>query len=196
MDKVQQGEICIPGDRLGDSDQFKGGYGTYVRQGYVCASLTGVVQHGDNGLVSVQPKRKAQPTPKINSNVACKITKLTSQFARCQIISIGDEKLSDPLRGMIRKEDVRSSDRDKVEMHKCFRPGDLVTAKVLSLGDTSCYILSTAQPELGVVVAKSEEGKVNMLPLSHRQMQCPVTSRKESRKVARIKPEYIEFIEK
>ena len=66
----------------------------------------------------------------------------------------------------------------------------------LSLGDTSCYILSTAQPELGVVVAKSEEGKVNMLPLSHRQMQCPVTSRKESRKVARIKPEYIEFIEK
>ena len=61
------------------------------------------------------------------------ITKLTSQFARCQIVSVGEEKLSDPLRGMIRKEDVRSSDRDKVEMHKCFRPGDLAIAKVVSL---------------------------------------------------------------
>jgi len=195
MDEVKQGAICIPGDRLGDSDQLKGGYGTYERQGYVCASLTGVVQH-HGGVVSVKPRRKAQPTPKIDSHVACKITKLTSQFARCQIVSIGEEKLSDPLRGMIRKEDVRSSDRDKVEMHKCFRPGDLAVAKVLSVGDTSCYILSTAQPELGVVVARSEHGNANMIPVSHRQMQCPVTSRKESRKVARVQPQFVEIIEK
>ena len=44
-------------------------------------------------------------------------------------------------------------------MHKCFRPGDIVLAKVQSLGDTQSYILTTSENELGVIVAKSEAGK-------------------------------------
>ncbi len=63
-------------------------------------------------------------------------------------------------------------------MHECFRPGDIVRAEVLSLGDARCaalavtfpryvgtlkgpcfvhrsYFLTTAKNELGVVYAKS-----------------------------------------
>jgi len=32
---------------------------------------------------------------------------------------------------MIRKEDVRATDRDRVEIFKSFRPGDIVLAKVV-----------------------------------------------------------------
>lgn len=39
---------------------------------------------------------------------------------------------------------------DKVEVFKCFRPGDIVRARVISLGDARQYYLSTAENELGV----------------------------------------------
>ncbi|XP_041493178.1 exosome complex component CSL4-like isoform X4 [Microtus oregoni] len=65
-------------------------------------------------------------------------------------------------------------------------PGDIVLAKVISLGDTqSNYLLSTAENELGLVVAHSESG-VQMVPISWCEMQCPKTHTKEFRKVARV----------
>ena len=42
--------------------------------------------------------------------------------------------MSESYRGQIRKEDVRQSEKDRVEMYKCFRPGDIVLARVMSLG--------------------------------------------------------------
>jgi exosome complex RNA-binding protein Csl4 len=47
----------------------------------------------------------------------------------------------------------------QVVMYDCFRPGDIVRAKVLSLGDARSYHLSTADNSLGVVRAKSLAGE-------------------------------------
>jgi exosome complex RNA-binding protein Csl4 len=77
------------------------------------------------------------------------------------------------------------------------------------------YQLSTAENELGVAIAHSEEGKnssyliyvqnyydliyfnncsnfigVPMIPISWTQMQCPKSMSKEFRKVAKIVPEH------
>lgn len=55
-----------------------------------------------------------------------------------------------------------------------------------------CYQLSTAENELGVVVAvAAESGKygVPMVPVSWTEMQCPDSLVKEPRKIARIVPE-------
>ncbi|KAM6185889.1 exosome complex component CSL4 isoform 4-T4 [Rhynchocyon petersi] len=80
----------------------------------------------------------------------------------------------------------------KVEIYKSFRPGDIVLAKVISLGDAqSNYLLTTAENELGVVVAHSESG-VQMVPISWCEMQCPQTHTKEFRKVARVQPEFLQ----
>jgi hypothetical protein len=46
-----------------------------------------------------------------------------------------------------------------VKLYDCFRPGDIVRAKVTSLGDARTYYLSTAENELGVVYAKSMAGR-------------------------------------
>lgn len=81
----------------------------------------------------------------------------------------------------------------------------------------SNYLLTTAENELGVVVAHSEAGEsrrcldpfvfvcvcarvrlwcrpsgVQMVPISWCEMQCPRTHNKEYRKVARVQPEYLQ----
>ncbi len=50
--------------------------------------------------------------------------------------------------------------RLQVIMYDCFRPGDIVRAEVLSLGDVRSYFLTTAKNELGVVFARSIAGVV------------------------------------
>jgi len=42
-------------------------------------------------------------------------------------------------------------------MYKCFRPGDIVIARVIGHSDYG-YLLSTATDDLGVIMAKSEYG--------------------------------------
>lgn len=55
------------------------------------------------------------------------------------------------------------------------------------------YHLSTAENELGVVIATAEGSPqgINMVPISWSEMQCPKTLVKEPRKVARVLPENI-----
>lgn len=77
-------------------------------------------------------------------------------------------------------------------MYKCFRPGDIILARVLPQTELSCYQLSTAENELGVVVAVANESGpygIPMIPVSWTEMQCPETLIKEPRKVAKILPE-------
>jgi hypothetical protein len=54
---------------------------------------------------------------------------------------------------------VRATEIDKIEIYKCFRPGDIIKAEVISLGDSRSYILSTAKNEYGVMYATSVAGK-------------------------------------
>ena len=63
---------------------------------------------------------------------------------------------------MIRKLDVRATEVDKLKMHECFRPGDLIKAEVISLGTARSYFLSTAKNELGVFYALSSAGCVDL----------------------------------
>lgn len=93
---------------------------------------------------------------------------------------------SDELRfqALIRKEDVRAVEKDRVAMDEMFRVGDIVRGTVISLGDQSFYYLTTARNDLGVVMARSEAGNM-MFPVSWKEMRDPVTGAAEQRKVAR-----------
>lgn len=54
----------------------------------------------------------------------------------------------------------------------------------ISLGDQANYYLSTAQNELGVVMATSEDGNT-MFPISWKEYKDPETGLTEPRKVAK-----------
>jgi exosome complex component CSL4 len=85
---------------------------------------------------------------------------------------------------ILRREDVRAYEKDKIVLNDCFRVGDIVRAQIISLGDERNYYISTAGNELGVLIAKSEAGNA-MVPVSWREMKDVVTGKGETRKVAK-----------
>lgn len=95
--------------------------------------------------------------------------------------------VGETFKGVIRSQDVRSTDRDKVKIGDCFKPGDVVKAVVLSLGDGSNYYLTTARNDLGVVFAKSEGGAGDsMVAIDWETMVCEKTGVVEKRKCAKL----------
>ena len=91
--------------------------------------------------------------------------------------------LKSPFLGIIRLQDVRKHEIEKIVMEESFQPGDVVQAKVISLGDSKWFYLSTAETELGVVLAWSK-GK-RLLPMSWEEMIEPGSGNKFLRKVAK-----------
>ncbi len=132
--------------------------------------------------------------PKIGQHVYAKITRVDFNFAKAEILAIVDQAdhneyilLKTTFQGIIFKENVRSFDLEGVQLQKCFRPNDIIKAKVLTEqlgGKESSTALSTVDDELGVVFARSEESGVLMIPRSWNQSQCPITGRREKRKNA------------
>ncbi|XP_022659465.1 exosome complex component CSL4-like [Varroa jacobsoni] len=188
------GEICTPGMRIcALGEKLLSGPGTYVLQGYIYASLTGVMHiikqdDGKKSLVEVRRSLGRLSVPSPGAVVTCKVTAINQRYAKVAILCIEEAELKEPFRGVIRKEDVRAFEKDKVEIIKSFHPGDIVLAKVLTMGDAMSYILTTAENELGVVIALAESSGMPMVPISWTEMQCPKSLEKEYRKVAKIVP--------
>lgn len=200
------GTVVVPGEVLvgaeGEQKEVEGalvpGSGTYELDGKLYASVVGKVivsvsnTEGEAGeelrtIVSVAtPTQKPKVVPVAGSIVTCRVTKVTPRFAVCDIVCVGTHSVpSAGFKGMIRKENVRSFEIDRVEMHGSFRPGDIVRAQVASLGTARSYELTTAEKELGVVSALSA-AEASMVAISFEEMKCPVTGVVEKRKVAKL----------
>ncbi|XP_078033443.1 exosome component 1 Csl4 isoform X2 [Augochlora pura] len=194
MEKQSELVVCVPGQRLCASDKINiSGPGTYEQQGYIYSKLAGVVKlvpQENTHTIEVHGITEQSIVPAPGDIVTAMITIVNQRFCKCSIKCVGDIVLTRPYRGILRKEDVRAIDKDNIQMYKCFRPGDIILARVLPMTEAHTYQLSTAENELGVVIAHSEEG-VAMVPISWTQMQCPKTLRKEHRKVAKVVPEHI-----
>eukprot|EP01116_Phalansterium_solitarium_P011380 TRINITY_DN27039_c0_g1_i1.p1 TRINITY_DN27039_c0_g1~~TRINITY_DN27039_c0_g1_i1.p1 ORF type:complete len:211 (-),score=21.92 TRINITY_DN27039_c0_g1_i1:98-730(-) len=196
MDIIKEKKYTTPGQRLGHVEDFVPGSGTYVRGHHIYASVVGekqVEQISDDvqladgvkkvPYLSVIKEKDPVVVPEQHSVVTARITKVNPRFASALILCVGPIAVKEPFQGMIRLQDVRQS-TEPVEMYKCYRPGDIIKAEVISLGDARSYFLSTAKNELGVIFCKSVNG-ATMIPVSWDMMQCPVTKMKEYRKVAR-----------
>lgn len=189
MVSINENLVAIPGERLGSLEQFSSGNGTYTRHGYVYASLAGYKQlqeqkNGEKPVICVIREEEKHVVPEAGSVVTCKVISTNPRFCKVAILGVESTSLKETFKGTIRKEDVRATEKDKVEMYKSFRPGDIVLARVLT-SHTQTYLLSTAENELGVVFAKSESGAA-MVAVSWCEMQCPKTKAKEHRKVAKV----------
>jgi len=181
--------VC-PGQRLGHIEDFIPGEGTYVRKQHIHASVVGVkviIPSSDNSKLVLNIMKEKEPSivPDLHSVVTARVTKVNPRFASVVILCVGTKVLKEAFPGIIRSQDVRATEQDKIEIYKCFRPGDIVKAEVISLGDSRSYFLSTSKNELGVIFAKSVAG-ATMIPISWDSMQCPKTKMKEFRKVAKL----------
>lgn len=200
-EKVEADSFVVPGQVIGSSEEFESGNGTFVRGSEVLSSLAGKVSFlpaqstSSEGSSSSSDSKKlvaqvinanAKPTivPKEKSVVLAQVTKVTPRFAQLAIVNVDEVTLNEYFPGTIRSTDIQTIEGEAVEVYRSFRPGDLVRAEVLSLGDSRTYYLTTAKPEYGVVLAKSISGHT-MEAISNKLMQCPVSKTKEYRKVAK-----------
>ncbi|TFK57153.1 hypothetical protein OE88DRAFT_1709530 [Heliocybe sulcata] len=161
------------------------GNGVYNRDGIVRASLLGVPRNEGSTLTISRITPRA-PVP--NSIVLGSVTRLTPIQAMVAITVVDGVPLplGEEFTGVIRAQDVRSTEKDKVKIGDCFRGGDVVKGLVISLGDARSYYITTARNDLGVIFATSEAG-ATMEPVSWQEMRCSKTGRIEKRKCA--KPE-------
>lgn len=176
-----------------ESSTCKGGSGTYLRGDYLCASVVGrAVEHksdsGTEGEITLDITRpqSGRPVsfPSFGDIVVCKVVKVSLRQAFVDIIQIQGQDVVETFSGLIRSSDIRSSDIDTVEVHRCFKPRDIVRARVLSLGDQRAYYLTTAEAELGVVSCKSNITGSLLVPLDENTVICKETQEKEERKAS------------
>ncbi|KAL1888656.1 exosome 3'-_5 exonuclease subunit ski4 (Csl4) [Ceratocystis pirilliformis] len=200
-------ETAIPGTQLGPVSHYNPGPGTYLHNGNIVASVLGHVSvqqpSKSQGLVkrltklSVLAQPQEYPTisvfrhqrredllPEVGNTVLCRVTRLMPKQAIVSIQQVQASVLQTEWQGVIRSHDVRATEKDKVKIHESFKPGDVVRAQVISLGDQANYYLSTASNELGVIMATSDAGN-DMVPISWKEYRDPETGISEPRKVAK-----------
>eukprot|EP00929_Paragymnodinium_shiwhaense_P057418 TRINITY_DN28737_c0_g2_i1.p1 TRINITY_DN28737_c0_g2~~TRINITY_DN28737_c0_g2_i1.p1 ORF type:complete len:197 (+),score=57.14 TRINITY_DN28737_c0_g2_i1:78-668(+) len=181
--------IAAPGQHLGSAEELLAGRGTYAEDGGLYASLCGEVQEGEGSTLEVVPNSGVGDVgcvvPEVGATVVCHVVRMSQEQAQCVIAAVDDVPLVEKFRGVIRKQDVRFLEVDKLSLTECFRVGDFVRAQVLSQGDARSYILSTALHDgLGVIFAQSTAG-YPLAPVSWQYMKCTKTGGMERRKVAK-----------
>ncbi|CEI39438.1 hypothetical protein FVEN_g8661 [Fusarium venenatum] len=198
--------VALPGKVLGPVTKFAPGAGTHVYEGNVVSSLLGQVTvtpaakgpgpqkrlnkitaptSEELATVSVSRHgRKREILPDVDNIVLARVLRLMPKQAIVVIQQVGDTVLQTEWQGVIRVQDVRATEKDKVKIYESFKPGDIVRAQVISLGDQANYYLSTASNELGVILATSEAGN-DMVPISWKEYKDPETGISEPRKVAK-----------
>mmetsp|Transcript_10299 Transcript_10299/g.12859 ORF Transcript_10299/g.12859 Transcript_10299/m.12859 type:complete len:214 (+) Transcript_10299:90-731(+) len=212
--EVESGDlqIVVPGDVVGSTSELQCGQGCFVRGTSIHASVVGkvLVEKSEDKKVTDNNEGGNQPAvlvdshkprisilrpqslvqevvPKVGDTVTCKVTKVSPRMANVDILCVGPKAVrGNGFRALIRKENVRISEVDKVVITECFRPGDIVRAEVAALGTARSFELTTAKNEYGVITAVCSSSKENMIPISWQEMKCPVTNIVEKRKVAKV----------
>ncbi|CBZ52352.1 3'-5' exoribonuclease CSL4, related [Neospora caninum Liverpool] len=196
--------VRTPGERLGSTSEFAPGRGTYVKDDFIYAAIVGLEHVGPPSprpptsaegtreeskaaglpvLSVVSSAKCAAVLPTTGCFVLAQVTKISHHRVDCSILAVDGQTLAEPFRGFIRSQDIRETDVDSVDVLECYKPGDVVRAKVISVGDGRCYVLSTASAELGVLFAQGKDGS-QLQPVTCKLMRCDVTGRLQKRKVA------------
>lgn len=193
--------VVLPGQIIGhtstspSSQDIEYANNTYTHQNDIHSLIWGTTTTSTSSSTTVTPiKNLIYPT--VNSVVLCRVIKVSLRWANVIILTANGVPLAEtsPLvafKGIIRQTDIRSTEKDKVTVYNSFRPGDLVRAIVIGVGESNGGLyLSTAKNELGVVQAIAppspllSEQQQYLIPISWTQMQHPITKTIYNRKVA------------
>lgn len=156
------GSTVVPGDRLGTIRQVLPGTGCYMKGGHVYASVVGKlsVDHRQNdnnknqfiARIQVKDSRRiaSSQVVSVGNIVLAKVTRLTNQGQGAEVVIVavkGAGFLRHPAEGTVQLEVLSKNQESQANL----LPGDMVLCRVLSLGDARRYVLSAAEPGLGVV---------------------------------------------
>ncbi|KAJ9662881.1 exosome 3'-_5 exonuclease subunit ski4 (Csl4) [Neophaeococcomyces mojaviensis] len=196
--------FATPGQVLGNLSAYLPGAGTHVTENTIHASLAGPIVTSPPATKSSKPtlsivKSSASISdatlPEVGSVVLARVLRVQPRQLNSSILAVNpslstitsytsatDDETQ--FQAVLRKEDVRAFEKDKVVMNEMFRVGDIVKAVVISLGDERNYYISTAGNDYGVIIARSQAGNP-MVPTSWKEMRDTITGKAETRKVAK-----------
>lgn len=148
--------VAVPGSVLGPVTKLAPGPGTHVHDGSVVASLMGKVTVEPaakapgpakrlNKLTAAQAQADGRATvsvarhggarreilPDVGNVVLARVVRLMPKQAIVVIQQVGGTVLQTEWQGVIRVQDVRATEKDKVKMYESFKPGDVVRAQVV-----------------------------------------------------------------
>jgi exosome complex component CSL4 len=188
----------LPGSLLQVSGDFELGPGLYRLNGCIYSSRVGTIsttalQDGKQ-LIQVVSPRGANYTllPTIGQTILGTVTRLTTRYVGIDISvldTVPPVYLEEPFKGTLRSQDIWPPEDKEApqQMNLAFRPGDLVRARIIGMGDASAgFLLSTAvEDSLGVVFARCAASDEPLVPISWNEMICSKTGIKENRKPAK-----------
>lgn len=147
-------EVAVPGKILGAATHYIPGPGTHLHNNQVVSSLLGrvslsgapgragpakrltkITARGADELPTVsviRGERRREVLPDVGAAVLCRVTRLMTKQAIVSIQQVGGTVLETEWQGVIRSQDVRATEKDKVKIYESFRPGDTVRAQVVS----------------------------------------------------------------
>lgn len=126
----------------------------------------------------IQRKGKTEVLPEVNSTVLCKVTRITPRQATVAILVVGETVLDGEWQGLIRVQDVRATEKDRVKIFESFRPGDVVRAIVVSYATfstmhipylTACAFLDQKGSRLMNLFTDISRRSIKLLPLNCKQ---------------------------
>lgn len=184
MAEMKTGDFVIPGDFLATAEEFVPGDGAYEEDGKIYSSCTGVVlvdvrtKH-----ISVFSRTPGPPALKRGDVVVGRVEEVRDQGASIYIGVLRgreDRELPLPNMGMIHVSQVHTG--YVKEMHRQFKPGDIIRARVLNARREPVQ-LSTAGDDLGVIVAACSRCHA-LLEREDSKLRCPECGNLEFRKLA------------
>lgn len=178
----RNGNLVLPGERLGVIEEFIPDSGTYVKDGIIYSKIVGrALMDMLNKRVSVYPIIDGAVVPRVSSIVVGQVGNAQTDNALVRIFEVGaKKKMSGVFSGILHVSDV--SDRYINSMNEVCKSGDIIRAKVIS-EKNQIYHLTTADKNLGVVHAFCSLCS-NVLEQNHHEMRCTNCGNIERRKTA------------
>lgn len=181
MTKVSDGQLVLPGEKLGVVEEFDPGPGTVDVNGTVYASQTGKANvDRKRRIVTVRTLAGPPLVPEEGSTIIGMVEKVQEKMAIVNILMIDGKKAGLPFTGMLHISS--SSPRFERDMGDVCKPVDMIRAKVM---DTTQRIpkLTTAGPGMGVIKAYCSKCGGELI-LSGRILRCSLCRNVERRRLA------------
>jgi exosome complex component CSL4 len=179
----RNGNLVVPGERLGVIEEFIPDSGTYVKDGIIYSKIVGrALMDMLNRKVSVYPLVDGAVVPKLSSTIIGQVGNAQSDNVLVRIVKVGvtKKKLSGVFSGILHISDV--ADRYIDSMNEVCKPGDIIRAKVIS-EKNQIYHLTTVEKNLGVLYGFCSLCG-NLLEQRRHEMQCTKCGNIEKRKTA------------
>jgi len=183
--KAKSGDLVLPGDILGVSEEFVPSKWTYEEKGKIKSLVVGTVSINDrNKEISIVPKTGTPPSLEVGKIVVGEVLEVRSQRASVKIDKIknDDRDLVTSFTGGIHISEAQKGYLSKLT--EAFRIGDLVESKVIKIFGLDNVDLTTVEDELGVLKAMCTRCRHFMVKTGKNEVYCQNCGKKEKRKLS------------